>query len=89
MPKNFLFSLKIIKIFLLNSRENKKSRKIGFTILRFFYHFLWISKAGQKKKREKIEQCWAAFSPDGPSVDRSAPVCTRARWRLCTETPGF
>jgi hypothetical protein len=23
--------------------ENKKSRKIGFTILGFFYNFLWIS----------------------------------------------
>jgi hypothetical protein len=29
-----------MKLFLLNSRENNKSRKIGFTILGFFYHFL-------------------------------------------------
>jgi hypothetical protein len=35
--------------------ENKKSRKIGFTILGFFYNFLWISKVLLKKKRKKIE----------------------------------
>jgi hypothetical protein len=29
-----------MKLFLLNSRENKKPRKIGFTILGFFYIFL-------------------------------------------------
>jgi hypothetical protein len=29
-----------MKLFLLNTRENKESRKIGFTILGFFYHFL-------------------------------------------------
>jgi hypothetical protein len=39
MPENFLFPLKIIKLFLLNPRENKKPRKIGFTILGFFYNF--------------------------------------------------
>jgi hypothetical protein len=27
-----------MKLFLLNSMENKKSRKIGFTILGFFYN---------------------------------------------------
>jgi hypothetical protein len=29
-----------MKLFLLNTIENKKSRKIGFTILGFFYNFL-------------------------------------------------
>jgi hypothetical protein len=29
-----------MKPFLLNTIENKKSRKIGFTILGFFYNFL-------------------------------------------------
>jgi hypothetical protein len=29
-----------MKLFLLNPRENKESRKIGFTILGFFYDFL-------------------------------------------------
>jgi hypothetical protein len=28
-----------MKLFLLNSMENKKPRKIGFTILGFFYNF--------------------------------------------------
>jgi hypothetical protein len=55
-----------MKLFLLNSMENNKSRKIGFTILGFFYNFLHISKAGQKKKRGKSEQCWAEIKPGGP-----------------------
>jgi hypothetical protein len=44
-----------MKLFLLNSRENKKPRKIGFTILGFFYIFPWISKVILKKKRRKGE----------------------------------
>jgi hypothetical protein len=40
MPYNSLFNLKIMKLFLLNTMENKKSRKIGLTILGFFYDFL-------------------------------------------------
>jgi hypothetical protein len=48
-----------MELFLLNAMENKKSRKIGFTILRFFYNFLQISKALLKKKRENPEQYWA------------------------------
>jgi hypothetical protein len=28
-----------LKLFLLNTTENKKSKKIGFTILGFFYNF--------------------------------------------------
>jgi hypothetical protein len=44
-----------MKLFLLNSRENKKPRKIGFTILGFFYIFLYISKVILKKKRRKGE----------------------------------
>jgi hypothetical protein len=39
MPQNSLFYLKIMKLFLLNSRENNKLRKIGFAILPFFYNF--------------------------------------------------
>jgi hypothetical protein len=35
--------------------ENKKPRKISFTILGFFYNFLWISKVLMKKKRKNIE----------------------------------
>jgi hypothetical protein len=35
--------------------ENKKSRKIGLTILGVFYNFLWISKVLLKKKKKKIE----------------------------------
>jgi hypothetical protein len=42
-----------MKLFLLNSMENKKSRKISFTILPFFYHFLHISKAWLEIEKEK------------------------------------
>jgi hypothetical protein len=45
-----------MKLFLLNSRENKKARNISFTILPFCYIFLPISKAWQKKKKENVEQ---------------------------------
>jgi hypothetical protein len=44
-----------MKLFLLNIMENKKSGKIGLTILGFFYNFLWVSKVLVKKKRKKIE----------------------------------
>jgi hypothetical protein len=44
-----------MKLFLLNTKENKESRKIGFTILGFFYIFPWISKVILKKKRRKSE----------------------------------
>jgi hypothetical protein len=44
-----------MKLFLLNIMENKKSRKIGLTILGVFYNFLWISKVLLKKKKKKIE----------------------------------
>jgi hypothetical protein len=50
MTQNSLFSLKIIKLFLLNSMENKETRKIGWTFLGFstvfyrFLKFLWKRK---------------------------------------------
>jgi hypothetical protein len=40
MLQNFLFDLKIIKLFLLNIMENKESIKICLTFLGFFYYFL-------------------------------------------------
>ena len=55
-----------MKLFLLNSMENKKSRKIGFTILGIFCNFLHISKVLLKKKRENSKQYWAEIKPGGP-----------------------
>ena len=63
-----------MKLFLLNSRENKKPRKIGFTILGFFYNFLWISNVLLKKKKEKTQQYWAQTGPSGPTLRRSVPA---------------
>jgi hypothetical protein len=75
-----------MKLFLLNSMENNKFRKIGFTSLGFFYNFLHISKAGQKKKSEKIEQCSAAFSLDGPATQRNG-ARPRPRCQFCGRAP--
>jgi hypothetical protein len=58
-----------MKLFLSNSRENNKSRKIGFIILGIFYHFLEFFKVLLKKKKEKQKQCWADSSPDGPTPE--------------------
>jgi hypothetical protein len=41
-----------MKLFLLNTMENKESRKIGLTFLGFFYNFLefiWLWKKKKKK----------------------------------------
>jgi hypothetical protein len=67
-----------MKLFFLNSRENKKPRKIGFTILPFFYIFLHISKVLLKKKKENTQQYWAESSPAGPDPGRSAPARAHA-----------
>jgi hypothetical protein len=40
MLYNFLFGLKIMKLFLLNTIGNYKSRKIGLVFLAFFYNFV-------------------------------------------------
>jgi hypothetical protein len=67
MLQNFLLVLKIMKLLLLNTMENKEPRKIGLAFLPFFYNFLQISKVLQKKKREKLKQYWAESSPNGPA----------------------
>jgi hypothetical protein len=54
MLQNFLFVLKIIKLFLLNTMENKESRKIGLTFLGFFYHFLEFTWLWKKKKKKNL-----------------------------------
>jgi hypothetical protein len=43
-----------MKLFLLNTIESQEPRKIGLVFLAFFYNFLWISKASQKKKMENF-----------------------------------
>jgi hypothetical protein len=80
-----MFKLKIMKLFLLNSRENNKPRKIGFTILGIFYHFLEFFKVLLKKKKEKQKQGWADSSPGGPTLEGKR---ARARWLLCKNTLG-
>jgi hypothetical protein len=54
--------------------KNKEPRKISLTFLGFFYHFLQLFKFLLKKKNEKLEQCWANSSPDGPSPGENGPA---------------
>jgi hypothetical protein len=68
-----------MKLILLNSRENNKPRKIGFTILGFFCNFLHLLEFCWKKKKIKIEQSWADFSPGSPTTTETRP---RARARV-------
>jgi hypothetical protein len=62
--------------------ENNKPRKISFTILAFFYIFLHISKVFLKKKKKRIKQNWAGFSPAAQSREERRPRAP-APWRLC------
>jgi hypothetical protein len=77
-----------MKLFLLNSRENKESRKISFTILPFFYNFLHISKVLLKKKREKGWTVLGWFQPSGPVQRGKAPARAPAL-RVCAEALAF
>jgi hypothetical protein len=67
-----------MKLFLLNFRETKKPRKIGLIFLGFFCNFLHISKAGQKKKKENVEQYWADFGPNRPNHRKPGRAHARA-----------
>jgi hypothetical protein len=88
MPQNSLFNLKFMKLFLLNTMENKKPRKIGLTILGFFYNFLEFIWLWKKKKREKPVTVLGRIWFKRPM---SRGKCARARslWQLCTEGLGF
>ena len=57
--------------------ENNKPRKISFTILAFFYIFLHISKVFLKKKRKRVKQNWAGFSPAAQVQRESARAPAR------------
>jgi hypothetical protein len=77
-----------MKLFSLNYRENKKPRKIGFTILGFFYNFLQVIWFWSKKKRKKAATVVGWFRPTRPrSLQKRARA--RARWRLCGKPSGF
>jgi hypothetical protein len=52
--------------------ENKKPKKIGLMILGFFYNFLWISKVLLKKKKKRVEQCWAESGPTSLGLHKIA-----------------
>jgi hypothetical protein len=66
-----------MKLFLLNTMKNKKSRKIGLRILGFFYNFLQFPKASLKKRKRK------RLNSTGPVSAQAAQVHaeTRARAR--------
>jgi hypothetical protein len=67
-----------MKLFLLISMENKKPRKIGFTILGFFYHFLKFIWFWKKKKKTNLQQFWAEIKLGGPTAhETGARACAR------------
>jgi hypothetical protein len=65
--------------------KNNEPRKISLTFLGFFYHFLQLFKVLLKKKKEKLEQCWAPFDFSGPGPGKRARA--RARGADFAETP--
>jgi hypothetical protein len=68
--------------------KNKEPRKISLTFfLGFFYHFIQLFKVLLKKKKEKLEQCWADSCPGGPSPGENAPA--PARWLFCEKGLGL
>ena len=69
--------------------ENNKPRKISFTILAFFYIFLPISKVFLKKKRKRVKQNWAGFSPAAQVQGGKAPARARALVVLHEGSHGF
>jgi hypothetical protein len=69
-----------MKLFLLNSRENNKPRKIGFTILGFFYIFPGISKVILKKKKKNTSTVLGSNWLRRPNL---AQKRARARARAC------
>jgi hypothetical protein len=77
MLQNSLFDLKIMELFLLNTMENSKSRKIGLTFLPFsaiFYKFL-------KLDRKRKEKRWNSVGPNLAQAAQPAQesACARSR----------
>jgi hypothetical protein len=65
-----------MNLFLLNTMENNKPRKIGLIILGFFYYFLPFFKVLLKKKKENDKTVLGRFWPNKP---RSRENSARAR----------
>jgi hypothetical protein len=76
-----------MKLYLLNTMKNKEPRKISLTFLGFFYHFLQLFKVPLKKKKEKLEQCWAPFDFSGPGPGETC-ARLRPRWGFCRNALG-
>ena len=70
-----------MKLFLLNTMENNKPRKIGLIILGFFYYFLPFFKVLLKKKKEKRGAVLGRFRSSRPKPER---IRARARAREAT-----
>jgi hypothetical protein len=57
MLQNSIFDLKILKLFLLNTMENKESRKLVWHFYHFsviFYIFLKLDRKRKEKRRNSI-----------------------------------
>jgi hypothetical protein len=82
MLQNSLFDLKIIKLFLLNTMENKEPRKIGLTFLPFLYIFLQISQVYRKRKGKSLNSTGpkVAQTAQPAPEQRRAHARPRTRW---------
>jgi hypothetical protein len=68
--------------------ENKKSKKISFTILPFFYNFLHIFKVLLEKEKGKGLNSVGLVSAQRPSPEgKGAPARARARVAILQKGP--
>jgi hypothetical protein len=85
MPQNSLFYLKIMRLFLLNSMENKKPRKIGLIFLGFSVIFYIFLKLHCKRKGKRVNSVVLnlAQSAQQHIEQGGAQARPRALWRIC------
>jgi hypothetical protein len=61
-----------MKLFLLNTRENKKLRKIGLLFLGFSYHFIQFFQSSAEKEKGKVENSDGLFlARDSPTLQET------------------
>jgi hypothetical protein len=72
-----------MKLFLVNTMKNKKSRKIGLIFLGFFYNFLEYIWLWKKNKKEKLVTVLGRFWPRSAQQRVKARLRPRAHWLLC------
>jgi hypothetical protein len=75
-----------MKLFLLNTTKSKGYRKISFTFLGFFYHFLEFIWLWKKRKGKSVNSTGPNLIQDSPTT---AEVRSRPRGNLAEGPSGF